>query len=116
MPAPSKGTPDRLRWLAAVVPGAIVPFLASLLYFRLLSESTWVQGVYLAAGAFAAHHVVVASTFFGLAAGLLLGGSVAVGGLLWSLMLARQGTLAGAWVSHVLVDLGLAWIGYRLLV
>lgn len=236
-PAASKGTPDRLRWFAAVVPGATVPFLASLLYFRLLSDSAWVQSVYLAAkvyivvwppfalavllgsrrllprprlscdlralplgvisglaiaaamviathtplgslldtaaptvrdkiaafgiarhywvyavafsfihagieeyywrwflfgvlrqrlpggaahvvaaGAFAAHHVVVASTFFGLGAGLVLGAGVAVGGLLWSLMLARQGTLAGAWVSHVLVDLALAWIGYQMLV
>lgn len=232
----SKGTPDGLPWLAAVLPAAIVPFLASLLYFQLLSGTTWVRTVYLgakvftvvwpvlavglllggrpllprpqwgrdlralplgvltgavilgalflalqtplagwlavaapavrekvaafgignhfwvyavvfsvfhagieeyywrwflygtlrqrlpgasahgaAALAFAAHHVVVAGTFFGLAMGLVMGVCVAVGGMLWSVMLARQGTLAGAWLSHILVDMGLAYVGYGML-
>ncbi|MBA1146146.1 CPBP family intramembrane metalloprotease [Ectothiorhodospiraceae bacterium WFHF3C12] len=236
MPGASKGTPDGLRWLAAVLPAACVPVLASLLYFQWLSDAVWVQTVYLAAKAFtvvwpvlalallldrrpllpaphwprdlralpmgllsgllivaallallatplnalldtaapavrekvatfgigehywafavgfsvihagieeyywrwflfgslrrrlpagaahalaavafAAHHVVVGATFFGLALGLLLGACVAAGGVIWSLMLARQDTLAGAWLSHILVDLGLAYVGYRLL-
>lgn len=68
-----------------------------------------------AAAAFAAHHVVVAATFFGLLPGLALAGCVALGGLIWSQMLARQGTLAGAWVSHILVDMGLAYVAYGIL-
>lgn len=236
MNSASKGTPDGLWWLAAVLPAAVIPFLASLLYFQLLAGTDWVRSVYLsakvftvfwpvlalglllrrrpllpvpegrrdlaavplglltggvivggmllllqtplsawldvatpavrekvaafgigswywgyavgfsvihagieeyywrwflfgtlrlrlsagwahvaAAGAFAAHHVVVAGTFFGLWMGVLLGACVAVGGLLWSVMLARQNTLAGAWVSHILVDLGLAYLGYGML-
>lgn len=232
----SKGIPDGLFWLAAVVPAACVPVLASLLYFQWLSDAVWVQFVYLtakgftvvwpvvalglllgvrpllpeplwrrdlralpmglltgltivgalfallatplaglletaapvvrekiatfgigahywsfavgfsvihagieeyywrwflfgtlrrrlpavpahglAAIAFAAHHVVVGATFFGPSLGGLLGACVAVGGLIWSVMLARQGTLAGAWLSHIVVDLGLAYVGYRML-
>lgn len=80
---------------------------------RLRLPPPWAHA--LAALAFAAHHVVVAGTFFGPAMGVLLGLCVAVGGLLWSVMLARQGTLAGAWSSHILVDLGLAYVGYGML-
>lgn len=69
----------------------------------------------LAALAFAAHHVVVAGVFFGWGWGLAGGAAVAAAGLLWSVLYRRQGSLFGAWVSHVLVDLGLMAVGYRLL-
>lgn len=65
--------------------------------------------------AFSAHHIVVASQFFGLGWGFVLGGLVGVGGVIWSLMYARQQTLAGAWVSHIIVDLGILIVGHRLL-
>lgn len=69
----------------------------------------------LAGAAFAAHHVVVTTQYFPFGWGLLLGGLVGVGGVLWSTMYERQGTLAGAWMCHVVVDLGILSIGHRLL-
>jgi len=64
---------------------------------------------------FAAHHVVVASQFFGLSWGFLLGGSVAVGGIIWSMMYDKHKTLLGAWISHIIVDFGIMTIGYCLI-
>ncbi len=69
----------------------------------------------LAGVSFAAHHVVLLAQFFPLAWAFLLGGCVGIGGVLWSLMYHRQGTLAGAWVSHMIVDIGLMWVGYNVL-
>ena len=68
----------------------------------------------LAALAFASHHYVVLSQFFGLPLVLLFGTCVGVGGAIWSLLYRRQGTLAGAWISHLLVDAAIMWIGYDL--
>jgi len=69
----------------------------------------------LAGAAFAAHHVVVASVYFGLGWGFALGACVAIGGIVWSLLYEKQGTLTGAWVSHMIVDAGLMAIGHRLI-
>jgi len=79
---------------------------------RLLGR--WVA-LLLAALAFAAHHYVVLSQFFGLPLVLLCGTCVGVGGAIWSLLYRRQGTLAGAWISHLLVDAAIMWIGYDLI-
>lgn len=64
---------------------------------------------------FAAHHVVVASQFFGLPMGLMLGALVGVGGIIWSVMYERHKTLLGPWISHMIVDFGIMAIGARLL-
>jgi membrane protease YdiL (CAAX protease family) len=74
-----------------------------------------VSAHFLAGAAFAAHHVVVATQFFPLGWGIVLGGLVGVGGVLWSVLYSRQGTLAGAWISHLIVDVGVMGIGYKLL-
>lgn len=64
---------------------------------------------------FAAHHVVIGSQFFSLFWGILLGILVGAGGILWSKMYEKQKTLLGAWLSHLIVDLGIMSIGYYLL-
>ena len=64
---------------------------------------------------FASHHIVVASQFFPLTWAFILGGSVGIGGIIWSKMYENQGTLIGAWVCHILVDLGIMGIGYQLI-
>lgn len=64
---------------------------------------------------FAAHHVVIGAQFFSLFLGILLGIVVCAGGVLWSMMYERQKTILGAWISHMIVDLGIMYIGYRLL-
>jgi len=69
----------------------------------------------LAAAAFASHHIVVTTQYFPLAWGWLFGGLVGVGGLMFSWLYARQQTLAGAWLAHLIIDLAVMAIGYRLI-
>jgi membrane protease YdiL (CAAX protease family) len=69
----------------------------------------------LAGAAFAAHHIVIASVYFGPVWGVALGTLVGGGGVIWSVLYVKQRTLVGAWVSHIFVDLGLMLIGHRLL-
>jgi hypothetical protein len=69
----------------------------------------------LAAAAFAAHHVVITGVYFGWGWGLCFGVGVGVGGVIWSQMYERQGTLAGAWVSHLIVDLAILSVGHHAL-
>ena len=69
----------------------------------------------LAAVAFAAHHVVVLHEFFPSGIAWLLGGAVAIGGLVWSFLYHRHGTLLGAWVSHLIADVAVLAIGWRLM-
>jgi len=69
----------------------------------------------IAAFAFTGHHVIVTSQFFPLPFALFLSFCVGIGGLIWSGLYQRQGTLAGAWISHLLVDAGLMWVGWKLI-
>ena len=69
----------------------------------------------LAAGAFGGHHLIVTLQFFPAALALILTSCVVVGGVIWSLMYERQGTLVGCWLSHLIVDVMLMVIGYQLL-
>ena len=69
----------------------------------------------LAAVGFAAHHVVVLNQFFPTATAWLLGLGVAIGGLVWSLLYQRYGTLLGAWISHLIVDVAILVIGWQLM-
>jgi membrane protease YdiL (CAAX protease family) len=73
-------------------------------------------GAYLlGAAAFTSHHVVETTQFFPMPWGLFFGASVGLAGVIWSAMYRRQQTLVGAWVSHLLADLGIMYIGYGLL-
>lgn len=65
--------------------------------------------------AFCAHHVVVLSQFFSLGMACFLGFSVGVGGVLWSVLYVRHGTLLGAWLSHMIVDFGIMALGAHLM-
>jgi membrane protease YdiL (CAAX protease family) len=69
----------------------------------------------LAGISFAAHHVVVTTQFFPVSWGLVLGGCVGAAGVLWSVMYHRQQTLVGVWISHLIADVGIMWIGYNIL-
>lgn len=63
---------------------------------------------------FAAHHAVITTQFFPLSWGVLLGGFAGAGGVIWSILYERQKTLAGAWVSHLIVDMGIMAIGHKI--
>ena len=69
----------------------------------------------LSALAFASHHVVILDEYFPTPWAFFFGASVAVGGVLWNFLYETQRTLAGAWVSHMIIDLGIMAIGYVLL-
>ena len=64
--------------------------------------------------AFMAHHIVILAQFFSLPWALFFGLGVGVGGLIWNQMLKKQGTILGAWISHLLVDLTIMGVGYWL--
>ena len=64
---------------------------------------------------FAAHHVVIATQFFPVLWGFLFGGLAGVGGIIWSVMYDKQKTLVGAWLCHLIVDLGIMAIGHNIL-
>jgi hypothetical protein len=44
-----------------------------------------------------------------------LGSCVGIGGVLWSVLMVKQRSLLGAWMSHMVVDIGIMIIGARLM-
>lgn len=68
-----------------------------------------------AASAFAAHHLVILAQFFPMEIAFGCAAGVWVGGLMWSVLYARHASLAGAWLSHMVIDLAIMGIGYKLL-
>ena len=65
---------------------------------------------------FMAHHVIVIHQFLqqGWAITLFLSLCVAFGGFLWAWLYSRSRSLYGPWVSHLLVDCGIMYIGFNL--
>lgn len=65
---------------------------------------------------FMAHHVILLGTFFGFDSPLcwVFSLAVAVGGAIWAWMYERWQSLVPVWISHLLVDVGIFWIGYDL--
>jgi len=83
--------------------------------FRQLRRLTALAPAAILSGiAFAAHHVLVLGMFFGWTSPLawLAGGSVAVGGAFWAWIYERSGRLGIAWLSHMLIDIGVFGMGY----
>jgi membrane protease YdiL (CAAX protease family) len=66
---------------------------------------------------FMGHHVIVLHEFFKEAPGLAwaLSSAVALGGAFWAWLYERTGSIFGPWLSHLLIDAGIFWIGYDLI-
>lgn len=80
---------------------------------RRLLNPAWAH--VLAGAAFAAHHVVVTCQYFPILWGIALGAAVGLGGVLWSVMVQRQRSLLGIWISHLIVDFAILSIGAKIL-
>jgi membrane protease YdiL (CAAX protease family) len=65
---------------------------------------------------FMGHHVIVLHEFFKEAPALAwaLSFAVAMGGAFWAWLYERTGSIFGPWLSHLLIDAGIFWIGYDL--
>jgi membrane protease YdiL (CAAX protease family) len=65
---------------------------------------------------FMAHHVIIIRQFmpgpWGIT--LLFSGCVALGGAVWAVLYLRGRSLYGPWISHLLLDCGIMFIGYDL--
>jgi uncharacterized protein len=73
--------------------------------------------IFVSAIGFMGHHVVVLLQFFPERPWLawVLSLAVAVGGIFWAWLYERSGSLLGPWMSHLLIDAGIFWIGYELI-
>ena len=71
----------------------------------------------ISSAAFMAHHIIVLSQFFGIAAleTWLCSLGVGMGGVVWAWMYNRCDRLFPIWLSHALVDAAIFYIGYRFL-
>lgn len=80
---------------------------------QLLTE--W-PAIMLSAVAFTLHHIVVLSIFFNGAPWLiaLLSAGVFVGGAFWAWLYERSHSIFDTWLSHLLIDAGIFFIGYEL--
>lgn len=84
---------------------------------RLATAMNPTLGQIISAVGFAAHHYIIVWVFFPDATWLFLflGTCVGIGGFIWSYIYQRTGSLLGAWVSHLMVDLGIFWIAWQVL-
>ena len=80
---------------------------------RVVVPTGWAY--FLAAVGFSSHHIVILSQFFPIGWALFLGVCVGIGGAFWSWLYQKYGSLWGAWVSHMLVDLAIMWVGWEVL-
>jgi uncharacterized protein len=75
----------------------------------------WTAALVVAAVGFTLHHVIIIHMFVpSWPWTLLLSFAVMVGGGVWAWIYHKSGSLVGPWVSHMLIDFGLMWIGYDL--
>jgi membrane protease YdiL (CAAX protease family) len=74
------------------------------------------SAIFASALAFMGHHVILLSEFFKEAPWLawLLSSAVAVGGVFWAWLYDRTGSIYSTWLSHLLIDAGIFWVGYDL--
>ena len=63
-----------------------------------------------------AFHVIYLAIFFGWSspATYLFSGAIAVGGGVWAWIYQRTNSIYGPWLSHLLVDVAIYYIGFDL--
>ena len=84
-------------------------------YRGLTIRFSWLTAAVITSIAFASHHYIILSEFFPLDLTILFGTMVGIGGFVWCWMYKRTGSLLGSWLSHVVVDGVVFFIGYLLI-
>lgn len=85
-------------------------------YVRLRKWMTFAPAAALSGLAFMGHHVFVLREYMPdhfWSAALPLSLLIAVGGFFWAWLFERSGSLLSPWLSHMLVDAALMWVGYQ---
>jgi membrane protease YdiL (CAAX protease family) len=78
---------------------------------RLTSRhATWLSGV-----AFTIHHIIVLAKYLPPATTALASAGIFIGGLVWSAIYRRAGSVWPSWLSHAIVDLAIMGVGYAAL-
>ena len=67
------------------------------------------------AAIFTAHHVIAISTYLPWHLTVLASLGVFAGGVLWAVLYARYRSIWPGWVSHVLADVAIFWVGWVVL-
>lgn len=107
-------------WIFAIFLSCIHSYMEEFFWrwfvFGNLRKLIPVGGAILLAGiGFASHHVVILSKFLPLPWAVLFGAFVGLGGIVWSWFYYKHNTLWGAWISHMIIDFGIMWIGWELI-
>ena len=119
--AVDNGFDSALRYLAIAAWLSLVNSALEEYVFRWFLVSRWRAlvseraAIVLAAACFTAHHVVVLLAFFEPPLAIAGSGGVFVGGLVWSWLYARTGSIWPGWLSHLLVDVAVLAVGARIL-
>lgn len=81
---------------------------------RHLTNFTWAMVI--SGLAFMAHHVIILWIYFdSKPMAIFLSLSIAIGGMIWAWQYEKSKSLVGPWLSHMIVDAGIFWIGFDLL-
>ena len=114
----------RPAWYAAFALFVSVPHaLLEEYYWRWFVFGQWCRllpvwiAVAMSSLAFMAHHVIVVHEFLQSSwwVTAFFSCCIAFGGAVWALIFRRSGSLYGAWLSHLILDCGIMWIGYDLI-
>jgi uncharacterized protein len=83
---------------------------------RMRTFMTWPWALVVSSLGFMAHHVILLIIYFGATSVLayVFSLGVAIGGAFWAWSYHRSGSLIVPWLSHLLVDAGIFWIGYEI--
>jgi len=65
--------------------------------------------------AFAGHHYIILGAFFSTGLTAALGTCVALGGGLWCWLFQRHNSIIGCWISHMMADGAIFYVGYQVI-
>ncbi len=108
-------TPQRFLLAAAWL--SLVNALLEEYSFRWFITTRWAtlaprQAIWLSAASFAAHHLIVLLNYLAWPVALMATAGIFIGGLLWTWLYRRTGSIWPGYVSHAIVDIAVMSIGW----